>query len=678
MRPSRERVEEIKKTRENVYLRAKTLNIIPISAKIVSELFKIYDEEFFNGQISQKVTELSLKASRKYSVSPEIQFLAIRRTSGYGSLSGYYFEKIYDKLTGSYSYQKVFFLDICPNLLETIFRVTKGKGLPYAAGIGCDEEIRCLMLVMEHEIIHLLMNLWDYDSLKRREKNFLLFGPHGRLFNCMLETYFGHTQRNHNLSLEGVYVPSYALPSSTPKEVGAGFSNWSASCYLDAVIMVMLETQSNFWRSSIFDWSLEKDARGASAKSTNADLSKQVQDALLEDYRVVHDPQAEPVECVNLRELLSIQDPLMKTSEGSWKMYESGSTYATFVQLFPNLLIDVPVRMIRPDLGEEESLRYEYDAAFTFSDFMIGPTPEENEDYKVILWEELQSPALVFTHQGAPPIKIFDSLEDEDQLEYEKIRAFGPKIINEKYKLAGVVVLHGRVTKKGGGGHYTCYFLAKDSQWYHYDDMEPSFELIGSVEDLPRNGVWQQSSGKMPTMYFYVLDEGLKGLREVKSPSKAQKEEKQAVRHKDFDYARVDRPDGGVIFVVEFKNPTTKLRLLKTLRALPEVTETKISENKFAWRVSGADAGAGEIQKILLKEASSSAPDTTPVPKVYKGMKGRKYTVYDYSDKTVAVVGSKISGLEEIGLETKSLKFGLGHGFIVSKKNIKKLEELLE
>lgn len=698
MKLSKERKQEIAASRENVYLKALT-NFFPegehpITEVDVSGIFRLYDEEFFNGQVAKRVIELSKTGGNGYSIFPNIHFYATRRTSGYGSISGYYFEKIFNRETEEYDFEKVFFIDICPNLLDTIFDSTKGKGLPFAAGIGCEERIKCFMLVLEHEIIHLLMSLWDFDSQERQEENFNIFGPHGRLFNCMLETYFGHTQHSHNLALKGVYVPPFKLEPGTPKETGAGFSNWSASCYLDSVIMVMLETQSNFWRSKIFDWTSEKD-KLARFQSKNADLTEQVKEVILKDYKVAHEEGAEALQCVDLRELLSIQDPLMKTVKGGWKMYESGSTYATFVQLFPELLIDIPVKIVRTEIGEEESMTYRSDGAFTYSDFMLSTNTDQ--DYKKILWEECQSPVLVFTHQAAPRITIFDSLKKEKGLKYNKVRTFGPRIINDRYKLAGVVVLHGHIDAKGGGGHYTSYFLAKDGLWYHYNDMGPTFKRIGNVEDLPRDGVWQQSSSRLPTMYFYVLDEPkavVRGLTpKKKTPKKVtplvfQTERKEKFLGDDIDYVRVDRPDHGVIFIAVFKNPGRKNAMLKVIREFTEgkssITETKMEEDKIAWRVPNAQTG-NDLHEIL--KSFSERKQTPPKEiKIYehsgKPLRNKAFAVYDYSDKTVAVTGSGVSSyakeLGNLGLETQSLKYNLGKGFVISKTKIVKLKKLLE
>lgn len=712
MKISQVRQNEIKTSRENVYLRAKTLNSNVITFTLVADIFHLYDNEFFNGQIAKRVAYLGQRKYLEYSTSPYIEFRATKRTSGYGSLSGYYFQKIYDKKKDDYDYKRVFFFDICPNLLDTVFRTTKGKGLPGVAGIGCDDRLRCFMLTVEHEIIHLLMSLWGYDSPGKIKENYSLYGPHGRLFNCMLSTYFGHLTKEsdisfetkegkrlggHNLTLEGVYVPDFSTESSkvgsrSPKEVGAGFDNWNASCYLDSILVIILENQNSFWKTKIFDWSFTEDQK-AVFQSKNPDLSEQVKNAIIEDYEKTRHPSTSPVQCVNVRELLSIQDPLMKT-KGKWKMYESGSTYATFVQLFPELLIDIPVKIVRPKLKKEESMTYRNEAAFTYSDFMLSPVSED-EDYKQILWDECQSPVLVFTHQAAPKIKIFDSLDNEKGMDFTKVRAFGPRIINNRYKLVGVIVLHGRIdAKSGGGGHYTCYFLAKDEQWYHYDDIsEPLFELIGGIEDLPRDGVWEQTKTQLPTMYFYVLDA-------KESTSLGNKkvtpviEKKEVFRGETLDYIRVNRPDRGVIFILVFKTEKKKM-IIETIRKFiderqdvdPNLKnawiETKLEENKFAWRMPNRSLG-DEFQKVIdvFLEMEKTPPENVKMFNLNgKLLKNKAFSVYDYSDKTVAVIGNGVpkytKELSNLGLETQNLKFNLGYGFIISKSKISSLVKLL-
>ena len=710
MKLTKERQDEIKASRDFIYMT--TLADIydgepdkfVVTEAEVAGVFRLYDQEFFNGQIEARVISLASTRSKKakWSVAPEIQFLASKRTSGYGSLSGFTFEKRLNPETEQYDYQKVFFFDICPNLFDTIFNGSLGtKGLPTAAGIGCEERLKCFMLVVEHEIIHLLMSLWDFDSPERRIQNPVLFGPHGSLFKCMLETYFGHTHHGHNLALEGVYVPPLRLEPGTPKETGAGFRNWSSSCYLDSVIMIMLETKTNFWRSRIFDWTPESD-EDTNFKSQNADLSEQVKNVLIEDYQAVHEPDASAIRCVNLRELLAIHDPLMKDDRDSWEEYEPGSTYASFPQLYPSLNIDVPIKMIRPEIGAEESITYRSEGAFTVADYMLDPTSDE--DYKKILWDEIQSPILVFTHQGIPRIQTFDSIDGDDELDLTKTRAFGPEIIDGKYKLIGVVVLHGHVSKtkvsrRGkisvgeGGGHYTCYFEGKDGTWYHYNDLGASFREIGTVEDLPRRGVWEESRGIMPSMYFYASTKVAKTTPKPKTPKKItpivfQTEKKEAFKSEIIDYVRVDRPDHGVIFIVMFKVPGKKNAILKAIRGVvdidPASTETKMDEegNKYAWRVTSAK-DAARLHAVLAAAAEQRVTPPKTIS-IYSALQNKAFTVYDYSagpKGTVAVVGSGVSKyskeLSKLGLESTSLKHGLGNGFIIPKTKLRDLKKLI-
>ncbi len=616
---------DILKTRRKIYKYVtKTFGTKTFDASTVKRIFNIYDKEFFNGQIKERVEELASKKG-KFTVNPKIEFKATKRLSGYGSTSGFYFNKIAKYRGGGvdgYKYEKVFFFDISPSLFSAIFPQPKST-----LSLPCNDFLSCLMMIIEHEIIHLLMSLWGFDL--REKENPVLFGPHGSLFNCMLKKCFGFVPEKHNLSMEGI-------PTSLGdgggiverKEIGAGFSNWAASCYLDSVIMIMMETKSDFWREAIFSTFAP-----AIKNSINPDLAEEVREALIEDYNEVHEGGV-AIECRNVRELLSIQDPLMKSSRGGWKMYESGSTYATFVQLFPALLLDVPVRIVRPSLKVAESMTYRTEGVFTFSDFMLSPAPLEadpsspdQEDYKEILWDSIQSPVLVFTHQGAPKITVFDSTgsDDDDDAEAEdgeepliKIRAFGPFIINNKYRLSGVITIHGVITSEGGGGHYTSYFLAKDNKWYYYDDMGPVLDLVGDeghVAELPREGVWEQTGSEMPTMYFYTKITGLS------EPEPLLPEKKKTINLDNFDYTRTDRPDGGVIFVVRFKanegssekntkliqairkyvnkmSPVSADILNKNQNAVPAETLMNKEPLQILWRVLSKKQGDG-LEKIL-------------------------------------------------------------------------------
>lgn len=482
-----------------------------INSEKVQFLFHAYDLVFFKGQILKRLKSLSKDSTFTPRIDPKLTFESKKRNSGYGSLSGFYYEK--NLKNDVYIYKKKYFIDISPDILKT---VETGKGIPKAGGIGCTNKFECFMLIMEHEIIHLLFSLWEFDDASLQKRNYKVYGPHGQLFECMLNTYFGHTEYSHNLSLNGIEFPNYI--SQTEEPIKEGFSYWENSCYMDSVLTLLLENQCSFWRTTIFNWGETNN------ESANPELAEMMKEELRKDYSKLE--KGEPVECKKFRKLLSVHDPLIK-KDGRWVMYETSAFYANLAELYPNLKIDVPIRMIRPSLAQPiESIRYKSEYLFTVEEY-INPDFSLDDDYKEILWDECKSPVLVFTNQRTRKIKTFD-IESED-----KKRVLKPRILG-KYKLVGVVTLEGHIGEKGGGVHYISYFVARDGNWYSYNDMNSKIKIVGDgyVDDLPRSGIWQEKNNKMPSLYFYALDEY--GI------------DKRKTKHLTFE--KVKRKDGGFVF----------------------------------------------------------------------------------------------------------------------------------
>ena len=50
-------------------------------------------------------------------------------------------------------------------------------------------------------MMHLLMKLYGYLNRIRRGKGKMIYAPHGKLFQCMVKAYFGHTDTKHTLLL---------------------------------------------------------------------------------------------------------------------------------------------------------------------------------------------------------------------------------------------------------------------------------------------------------------------------------------------------------------------------------------------------------------------------------------------------------------------------------------------
>jgi hypothetical protein len=76
---------------------------------------------------------------------------------------------------------------------------------PVNAGISCRDGITCLMITLEHEMVHLILNLFFGDEIEQE-------GPHGPLFKKTVYDVFGHTKTYHEL-LAPLKNPKISLPS---------------------------------------------------------------------------------------------------------------------------------------------------------------------------------------------------------------------------------------------------------------------------------------------------------------------------------------------------------------------------------------------------------------------------------------------------------------------------------
>ena len=121
-------------------------NFISLNGNDVRDLFNLYDVVFFQSQIHERIGNLNTPS--------ELKFYANERTSGAGGICSI------DRV-GGLGGRCTYYIDIAPNVINTIFKRNK-SGSVFAAGVGCEDRLECLQLIMEHEIIHLLMILWEY------------------------------------------------------------------------------------------------------------------------------------------------------------------------------------------------------------------------------------------------------------------------------------------------------------------------------------------------------------------------------------------------------------------------------------------------------------------------------------------------------------------------------------
>jgi hypothetical protein len=482
-------------------------NFASLCGRDIEYIFNLYDEVFFQSQIKTKIKEIP---------GTRLAFYASERTSGAGGVCSIERDRK----------ECIYYLDIAPNIVNTIFKKNR-SGLPLAAGIGCRDRLECLMLIIEHQIVHLLMILWGYlDS-----NGDSIYGSHGGLFQCMAKEYFGHTNVGHDLGFTSIDFGN--SPKPTPSRTlgtrkappSFGYAYWSNSCYLDSLMIVMLEGVSSFWRLGLMESNIDKTpykgicyGSKTFSEATIGDIRsyvKQIQTQIKADYRALHaSPGKTLVRCTLLRKLLWRCIPELRP-EGEWIIFNSGVIYEALAGLFPVLGMDVPIKIHRwkPEKKKwiPDPVEYRKIAMFTMWDYLDPLTDVEPEkDYTEIRWDNLQAHGLVFSNGGAPRIKNFGvpgvekgiNIIEGDSYPYHvtKIRAFGETIIHGRYRLVGVVTLEGISPTGEGGTHFVSYFLGRDDRWYHYNDTSAR---IVAINKLPSDGVWVERNGRMPSMYFY-------------------------------------------------------------------------------------------------------------------------------------------------------------------------------
>ena len=138
-------------------------------------LFELYDKNFFRRQIQKKLDSTNSTL--------EFTFSKHTKTGGTCSRKGCNWK-----------------INIPIGLFRNLFQ--KGEKNLLTSGIWCDSNLGCLQITFEHELIHLLMQLYQYqDKTPESNQTNDTFTVHGKLFQCMVFLYFGHTEFTHSLLL---------------------------------------------------------------------------------------------------------------------------------------------------------------------------------------------------------------------------------------------------------------------------------------------------------------------------------------------------------------------------------------------------------------------------------------------------------------------------------------------
>jgi len=542
-----------------------------------------------------------------------------------------------------------------------------------------------------------------------------VYSAHGLLFQCMIKEYFGHSRFEHDLGLTSIEIEGHDVPEAFLKYkeekrgvIPFGYAYWSNSCYLDSLMTVLLGSVSTFWRMGIMDVKIDSIIykKGVCPAIDTfqklKDHAQKIQTQIVLDFKSLHTKSSEDIKCSNLRSLLAVCLPGMRV-RSTWVTYNVGSTYETLAGLFPGLQIDVPVQNYRwrQDLGTyiPDPISYHRLAMLAMWDYLDPLTNiGVGDDYQKIRWDLFQSPIIVFNNGGTPRIKKFNEVGNEKGLniiaggrhpfDVNKARAFGETIIDDRYRLVGVITLQGVPQSGEGGTHYVAHFMGTDQKWYYYNDLTESGK-IEPIAKLPIGGVWREENQKMPVMYFYqkirdrILEKPKVRIEIPRlSPEKRDPNEYQGQR---LTYKKIPASEERTsIFVYDNTSGTKLIGILDKLNPRPD---TKIDYRTRYWKIENEDL---ERFETTLREIDSR-PGTPPAKRpetgidsveygvVYKKYPVKKVNIYNYSDRLLAITGMGAKDLEgqvSGGLEL-NLKYGLGKGYIYPKKKLEELENIL-
>jgi hypothetical protein len=168
-------IQDIRKSIHDELSTTIPVNFTNLKNSDIKKLFDLYDDYFFGGSIMEKIN--SSGSTIKFTSSP----------LGGSTFAG---KCIMTKTGMKCDYE----LRFPSKLFLKLFTQKGSNKLLKTNGIICRNRLECLQLVFEHELVHLIMNLWNYY-----DKSGDLYSSHGKLFQCMTKSLFDHTDYKHEL-----------------------------------------------------------------------------------------------------------------------------------------------------------------------------------------------------------------------------------------------------------------------------------------------------------------------------------------------------------------------------------------------------------------------------------------------------------------------------------------------
>jgi hypothetical protein len=153
-------------------------------ARVIQDIFEEYDKIFLNGDVIQKLDKEDIRF--KVFVTDDDKITQNKLTL----------------VTNSYQDYNITF-----NLKLILKHSLEFKEFDY---------FQFFLLIIEHEFIHLITWLWDYTEEKKAEE---IFRNHGKFFNCVAETLFGHQNMEHDMGYKSSKCDNDYLKKLSPNFV---------------------------------------------------------------------------------------------------------------------------------------------------------------------------------------------------------------------------------------------------------------------------------------------------------------------------------------------------------------------------------------------------------------------------------------------------------------------------
>lgn len=165
--------------------RSRRADFVTLSEADLEHLFELYDAEFFAGAFGRKMRA----EGHKLEMVPSNM---LSKTAGRCS---------YDPKHRKH--RCIYTIEISRKVLRDAFG-TPNMTYP-VGGLVCRSRLECMQLTLEHEMVHLLMYMWQRcnDPVKGRTRRTvvdgLVLGGHGRAFKRLVLNMFGHTAIRHGI-----------------------------------------------------------------------------------------------------------------------------------------------------------------------------------------------------------------------------------------------------------------------------------------------------------------------------------------------------------------------------------------------------------------------------------------------------------------------------------------------